>query len=149
MKVILQQDVQGSGKKGELVNVSDGYAKNFLIKKGLAIPATAQAMNEMKARQASAAHKENTEKDAASQTASRINEKTIKIMAKAGAGGKLFGSVTAKEVADELKKQLDVDVDRRKIALESDIKAFGTFTAEVKLYTGITAKVYIMVGEES
>ncbi|MDL2234483.1 50S ribosomal protein L9 [Ruminococcaceae bacterium OttesenSCG-928-L11] len=149
MKVILQQDVQGSGKKGDLVNVSDGYAKNFLIKKGLAVAATPQALNEMKAREASKAHKEQTELDAAQKTASGINEKTLKIMGKAGNGGKLFGSVTAKEVADELKKQMGVDVDRRKITLESEIKAFGTYTAEVKLYQGVVAKVYVMVGEES
>jgi large subunit ribosomal protein L9 len=149
MKVILQQDVQGSGKKGDLVNVSDGYAKNFLIKKGLAIAATPQAMNEMKARQASIDRKPQVETDAAKATAASIGEKTIKIMAKAGVGGKLFGSVTSKEIADELKKQLDVEIDRRKISLEEDIKAFGTYTAEVKLYPGVAAKVYVMVGEES
>jgi large subunit ribosomal protein L9 len=149
MKVILQQDVQGSGKKGELVNVSDGYAKNFLIKKGLAIAATPQAMNEMKARQASLDRKTQVETDAAKATAANIGEKTIKIMAKAGVGGKLFGSVTSKEVADELKKQLGIEIDRRKISLDEDIKAFGTYTAEVKLYPGVVAKVYVMVGEES
>jgi large subunit ribosomal protein L9 len=148
MKVILQQDVQGSGKKGELVNVSDGYAKNFLIKKGLAIAATPQAMGEMKARQASQDRRVQVETDAAKATAANIGEKTIKIMAKAGVGGKLFGSVTSKEIADELKKQLDVEIDRRKISLDEDIKAFGTYTAEVKLYTGVVAKVYVMVGEE-
>jgi large subunit ribosomal protein L9 len=148
MKVILQQDVQGSGKKGELVNVSDGYAKNFLIKKGLAIAATPQAMNEMKARQASLDRKTQVETDAAKATAANIGEKTIKIMAKAGVGGKLFGSVTSKEIADELKKQLQVEIDRRKISLEEDIKDFGTYTADVKLYPGVVAKVYVMVGEE-
>jgi large subunit ribosomal protein L9 len=149
MKVILQQDVQGSGKKGELVNVSDGYAKNFLIKKGLAIAATPQAMNEMKARQASLDRKTQVETDAAKATAANIGEKTIKIMAKAGVGGKLFGSVTSKEIADELKKQLGIEIDRRKISLDEDIKAFGTYTAEVKLYPGVVAKVYVMVGEEN
>lgn len=149
MKVILQQDVQGSGKKGELVNVSDGYARNFLIKKGLAIPATDQAMNEMKAKQASAQHKQDMEMDAAGRLAASINEKTLKITAKGGEGGKLFGSVTSKEIAEALKKQLKVEVDRRKISLESEIKAFGTFTADVKLYAGLSAKVYIVVGEEN
>lgn len=149
MKVILQQDVQGSGKKGDLVNVSDGYAKNFLIKKGLAVAATPQALNDMKTQQAAKDHRLKVETDTAQNLANSINEKTIKIMAKAGVGGKLFGSVTSKEVADELKKQLKVDVDRRKIALDEDIKAFGTYTAEVKLYTGISAKVYVMVGEEA
>lgn len=148
MKVILQQDVQGSGKKGELVNVSDGYAKNFLLKRGLAIEATPQALNEMKAQDASRARKIQMEKDAANETAKAIEGKTLKIAGKAGESGKLFGSVTSKEVAEALKKQLRVDVDKRKIILESDIKAFGTYNAEVKLYQGISAKVYVMVGEE-
>lgn len=149
MKVILQEDVKGTGKKGELVNVSDGYARNFLLKKNLAIAATSQAMSEMKAQQAAKDRRIQVEVDAANKTASEIGEKTLKIMAKAGAGGKLFGSVTSKEIADELKKQLGVEVDRRKIVLEGDIKAFGTYTAEVKLYSGISAKVYIMVGEDA
>ena len=148
MKVILQQDVQGSGKKGELVTVSDGYARNFLLKKGLAVEATAQAMNEMKSRQASQAHKLQQELEAAQKIAGTIGEKTIKITAKAGVGGKLFGSVTAKEVAEELQKQLSVEVDRRKISLENEIKSFGTYTAEIKLYANVSAKVYVVVGEE-
>ena len=148
MKVILQQDVQGSGKKGELVTVSDGYARNFLLKKGLAVEATAQALNEMKSRQASQAHKQQQELEAAQKIAADIGEKTIKINAKAGAGGKLFGSVTAKEVADELQKQLSVEVDRRKITMENEIKSFGTYTADIKLHTNVTAKVYVVVGEE-
>ena len=148
MKVILQQDVQGSGKKGELVNVSDGYAKNFLLKKGLAIPATAQAMGEMKAKEASQQHKIQQEIDAANAIAKEIGDKTVKIVAKAGQGGKLFGSVTAKEVADALKAQLNIDVDKRKVSLENEVKAFGTYTAEVKLYANISAKVFVMVGEE-
>jgi len=111
MKVILQEDVQGSGKKGDLVNVSDGYAKNFLIKKGLAIQATPKAMNDMKQRQAAMDSKVQREIDAAKRTAGEIGDKTLKIMAKAGAGGKLFGSITNKEVAEELKKQLNTEID--------------------------------------
>lgn len=147
MKVILTQDVQGSGKKGELVNVSDGYAKNFLLKRGLAIQATTQAMNELKAKEAARERKVQLEKETAQQTASGIEGKTLKLAGKAGENGKLFGSVTAKEIAEGLKKQLGVDVDKRKISLEADIKAYGTYTAEVKLYQGITAKVYVLVGE--
>lgn len=147
MKVILQQDVQGSGKKGDLVNVSDGYARNFLIKRGLAIPATPQALNEMKARDDAAARKIQLEKDAADATAKSIEGKTLKLTCKAGESGKLFGSVTSKEVAEGLRKQFGVDVDKRKVSLE-DIKAFGTYTAEVKLHQGVTAKVFVMVGEE-
>ncbi len=148
MKVILQADVQGSGKKGDLVNVSDGYAKNFLIKKGLAVPATNQAVNDLKAKQSSAQFKAKQEADAAQAVANEIKEKTVKLTAKAGDSGKLFGSVTAKEVAEALEKQYKVAVDKRKIALESEIKAFGTYSAEVKLHPGITAKIYVMVGEE-
>jgi len=148
MKVILKEDVQGSGNKGDLVNVSDGYAKNFLIKKGLAVVATPQAMNEMKQKQAAKDSKTQRELNAAKKTAGEIGEKTLKMTAKAGTGGRLFGSITNKEVADELKKQLGIEIDRRKISLEEDIKSFGTYTAEAKLYQGVTAKVYIVVGED-
>jgi len=148
MQVILKEDVQGTGKKGELVKVSDGYAKNFLIKKGLAAPATPQALNEMKTKQAAQDYKVQQEKDAANKTAAEIGEKTVKVTAKAGENGKLFGSVTAKEVADALKTQLGVAVEKRKVALEGEIKSFGTYTAEVKLHPGISAKVFVVVGEE-
>lgn len=148
MKVILQQDVQGSGKKGELINVADGYAKNFLIKRGLAVEATAQAMSEFEAREASKARKIKLEQDAANASKQKIEGKTLKMTGKVGDNGRLFGSVTAKEVAEALKNQFGVEVDKRKIALESDIKAFGTYNAEVKLYHGISAKIYVMVGEE-
>jgi len=147
MQVILNQDVQGTGKKGELVKVSDGYAKNFLIKRGLAVAATPQAMNEMKTRQAAKEHRERQERETAEKTASAIGDKTLKVTAKGGEGGKLFGSVTAKEVAEALKAQMDVDVDKRKVSLESEIKSFGTHTAEVKLHQGVTAKVFIAVSE--
>lgn len=147
MKVILQQDVQGSGKKGELVTVSDGYARNFLLKKGLAVEATAQAMTELKAREAAKERKIQLEKDAATATAQKIEGKTLKITAKAGDSGKLFGSVTAKEVADEVKTQFGIAVDKRKVSLDTDIKAFGTYHAEIKLYQGISAKIFVMVCE--
>lgn len=149
MKVILQQDVQGSGKKGELVNVSDGYARNFLLKKGLAIQATPQALGEMKARDAAAARRAKLEKDAAGETAGKIEGKTVKLTAKAGESGKLFGSVTSKEIADGLAKQYGVEVDKRKITLEEDIKSYGTYPAEVKLHQGVAAKIYVMIGEEA
>lgn len=148
MKVILTEDVKGSGKKGELVNVSDGYARNFLLKKGLAIQASSQALAELKARDDARARKLQMEKDAAAETAGKIEGKTLKLTGKAGDSGKLFGSVTSREVADELEKQLGVAVDKRKVSLEADIKAFGTYTAEVRLYQGITAKVFVLVGEE-
>ena len=147
MQVILKADVKGTGKKGELVKVSDGYANNFLLKKGLAMEATPAAMNELRAKEAAQERRIQLEKEAAQEQKGIPQEKTVKITAKAGAGGKLFGSITAKEVAEELAKQYGVEIDKRKITL-SDIKSFGTFEGEVKLYAGISAKIYVMVGEE-
>lgn len=147
MKVILTQDVKGSGKKGELVKVSDGYARNYLLPKGLAIEASAQALGEMKARQAAVEHKAEVEKQAAQELAGKIGGKTVKISAKAGANGKLFGSVTSKEIADEISRQFGAQIDKRKIVLDSDIKAFGSYTVQVKLHPGIAADVYVVVEE--
>lgn len=147
MQVILKEDVQGSGKKGDLVKVSDGYAKNFLLKKGLAVQATPAALAELKAKQAAQQKKDQAERAAATALAKRIEGKTVKISAKAGESGKLFGSITAKEVAGEIETQLEVEVDRRKINLESDIKAYGSYTADVKLYQGISAKIFVLVSQ--
>lgn len=147
MEVILLQDVQGSGKKGDLIKVSDGYARNFLLKKGLARQADAQAMTEFKNKESSNQHRKQLERDEANALVAKIQGKTLKITAKAGQGGRLFGSVTSKEIAEELQKQFDVHVEKRKIVLDTDIKAFGTYSAEVKTIPGISAKVNIMVGE--
>ncbi|MBW7573233.1 50S ribosomal protein L9 [Caproiciproducens faecalis] len=148
MKVVLLEDIKGSGKKGELINVSDGYARNYLFPRKLAKEANAQAMNELKNAAEAKAFKIQSEIDAAKQTAEKINEKSVKLYAKAGQGGKIFGSVTAKEIAEELKKVYKVDIDKRKIVLDADIKAFGTYECEIKLYNGITAKVFAVVGEK-
>lgn len=147
MKVILTQDVKSLGKKGELVNTSDGYARNFLFPRKLAVEANVQAMNELRNREASAKYKHDTEVKNAQETAKKLEGKSINLKAKAGKGGKLFGSVTSKEVAASLKAELGVDVDKRKISM-SDIKAFGTFNAEIKLYNGVTATVKVVVSEE-
>lgn len=146
MKVILKADVKGQGKAGQVVNVSDGYARNFLFPKGLAVEANASSMSELNSKNAAAAHHIEEEKQAARDTAAKIEGKTVIIKAKAGAGGKLFGSVTAKEVAEEVKKQFGVEIDRRKLSM-NDIKSFGDFPAEVKLYNGITAKLTVKVNE--
>jgi large subunit ribosomal protein L9 len=146
MKVILKQDVKGQGKKGELVTVSDGYARNFLFPRGLAIEADSQAMNELRNREESVAYHKKVEKDAALAAAQTLKDKALTIHAKAGSGGRLFGSVTTKEVAEALEKQVGVKVDKRKITM-NDIKAFGTYTAEVKLYTGVTAEIQVVVAE--
>lgn len=148
MKVVLLEDVKGHGKKGELVNVSDGYARNFLFPKKLAKEANAQAMNELKNAESAKAFKIQTETEAAKKSAARLEGKSIQIAAKAGKEGRLFGSVTAKEIAEEIKKQYNVIVDKRKITLEGDIKQFGTFPCEVKLYTGISAKMNVVVTEQ-
>ena len=147
MKVLLLTDVKGSGKKGELVNVSDGYARNFLFPKKLAKEANAQVMNELKNAADAQAYHVKVETENAQKAAELLNGKNVKIFAKAGQGGKLFGSVTAKEVSEEIKKQFGVEVDKRKVEM-GDIKAFGTFPCEVKLYTGVSASLYVVVGEQ-
>lgn len=147
MKVILLQDVKGTGKKGELVNVSDGYARNFLLPKKVAKEATAQAMSELKNAEASKAFQIEEAKKAANASKKLIEGKSLSIKAKAGQGGRLFGSVTAKEISAELKKQFSLNVDKRKISLDTDIKAFGTYNAEIKLYTGIAATLKVVVTE--
>lgn len=147
MKVILLQDVKSLGKKGELVNASDGYARNFLFPKKLAREANAQAMNEYKNAEDSKNYKIATQKAQAEHYKSQIEGKTLVMRAK-GKNDKLFGSITAKDIANEIKQRYNVSVDKRKVVLRSDIKAFGKYEAEVKLYTGISAKVNIEVVEE-
>lgn len=147
MKVILQQDVKSLGKKGELVNTSDGYARNYLFPRNLAIEANSQAMTELKNREDSKKHKIAVETDAAKTAAAQIAGKTIKIKAKAGQGGRLFGSVTSKEIAECIKKEYSIDIDKRKIT-SPDIKAFGSYTVTAKLYQGVTADFTVMVTEE-
>ena len=146
MKVILKQDVKGLGKKGELVSASDGYARNFLFPKGLAAEANAQAMSEFKNKQQAEKYRIDTETAAAKAAAEKISGKTIHITAKSGQNGKLFGSVTSKEIAEKVKEEFGINTDKRKIIVD-DIKQFGTYEFEVKLYQGISAKLYVMVGE--
>ena len=145
MKVVLLQDVNGLGKKGELVNASDGYARNFLFPKNLAKEANAQAMNELKNAEASKQYKIDTAVAAANKAKSELEGSTFVMSAKAGSSGKLFGSITAKEISAEIKKQKGIDVDKRKITLSSDIKTCGIYDVEIKLYTSITAKVQVEV----
>lgn len=146
MKVILKEDVRGQGKKGELVTVSDGYARNFLLPRGLAMEADAQAMNDLRNREEAARHRVAVEKQAAQEAAKVLEGKTLKLSARAGQNGKLFGSVTTKEIAEELKKQYGVEVEKRKIVME-DIKAFGAYAAEIKLSHGVGAHITVVVNE--
>ena len=146
MKVILLADVKGHGKKGELCNVSDGYARNFLFPKKLAVEADNAAMSEFKSREEAKIHHKEEEIANAKATAEKLNGKTITMKAKAGSGGRLFGSVTSKEVAAEIKKTLGIEIDKKKMTL-ADIKNFDEYQAEIKLYTGITAKLTVAVTE--
>ena len=146
MDVILKADVKGLGKKGEKGKVSDGYARNFLFPKGLAVEANAQSLTELRNREQSNQHKIDMEVAAANNSKAKLQGKVVKITAKAGNNGKLFGSVTSKEVAAEITKQYGVKVDKRKITMD-DIKNFGSYKIEVKLYTNIVAEMTVMVGE--
>ena len=146
MKVILKADVKSLGKKGELVNTSDGYARNFLFPKGLAVEANATAMNDFNNKENAKKFHKAEELKAAKAIAEKIEGKTFKLTAKAGANGKLFGSVTAKDVAAKIKNDIGEDIDKRKITM-TDIKSFGTVQAEIKVYQGVSAKIFVQVTE--
>ena len=147
MKVIFIQDVKGSAKKGDLKEVADGYARNMLLKKGLAVEATPENINKLQGQKASAQHKKDVEKQNAEEIKALIDGKKVMISAKAGTGSRLFGSVTSAQIAQEIEKQLGSKIDKKKIVLKSDIKAFGSFSAEIRLYTGISANIDIEVIE--
>lgn len=147
MKVIFLQDVKGSGQKGEVKNVADGYARNMLLPKGLAVEANASNLSMLAGQQSSAQHKIDLEKQAAREAAAKIKDKKVNIKAKAGSNGKLFGSVTAGHISDAIAEQLGVKVDKKKITLSSDIKNFGSYSASVKFYNGISEKIDVEVIE--
>ncbi|MDP4152412.1 MAG: 50S ribosomal protein L9 [Bacillota bacterium] len=145
MKVILQADVKGTGKKGQLVNVSDGYARNFLFPKKLATEANDTNISKLKAQEEAVKFRLETEKKEARELAGKLEGKTVKIAAKGGEQGKLFGSVTSKEISEELSKQFGLVIDKKKIVLNDDIKHFGTVEVEAKIYPEISAKFFVMV----
>ena len=147
MKVILQQDVKGQGKKGQLVDVSDGYARNFLLPKKLAVVATAENLNTMKQQEKAKAAQIAAEKAAAQEIATKLEGILVKIPAKAGNGGKLFGSVTSKEISDALKAQSGMDIAKTKIVLPESIKAFGTYQVKCKLGYEISGVINVVVTE--
>lgn len=149
MKVILLKDVKGSGKAGTILDVADGYARNFLLAKGYAIEATAKNINDLNGKKASAQHKLDVAKADAEAVASKLEGKSVTIKAKAGQGGKLFGSVTAATVCDAVKKAYDVDVDKKKLVLSSDIKAYGDYSAEIKMTQGVSCKITVKVEPEA
>ena len=147
MKVILQQDVRGQGKKGQLVEVSDGYARNFLLPKKLAVPATAENVNTMKQQEKARKAQEAAEKAEAQATAKQLEGLMVKVAAKAGEGGRLFGAVTAKEISDALAEQHGVHIAKAKLVLEEPIKACGGYQIKAKLGYEITGTVNVMVTE--
>ena len=146
MKVVLLQDVKDIGKKDQVVNVSDGYARNFLLPRKLAKEATTAAMNDVKAKESAKAHHKREEVKAANELKAKLDGKEVTIKAKAGKEGKLFGAVTSKDVAAEIKKQLGVDIDKKKLVMD-DIKLFGSYDCAVKIYPEITAKITVKVEE--
>ena len=148
MKVILQQDVKGQGKKGQLIEASDGYARNFLIPRKLAVPATAENLNAMKQQEKAKKAQEAAEKAEAEAVAEKLKTSVVKLTAKACAGGRLFGAVTSKEISDGLKAQYGLDVGKSKIVQEEPIKAFGTYELKCKLGYEVTGAIYVVVAEE-
>lgn len=148
MKVVLLQDVKAQGKKDQIVEVSDGYARNFLFPKKLAVPADAKVINDIKSKQSSAKHREEVERENARALAKRLGEATVKVTAEAGADGRFYGAVTSKDIAEAVKAQLDIEVDKRKILLDAPIKAFGTYKIEIKLYADISGKLNVKVTEK-
>lgn len=147
MKVILIKDVKGSGKKDEIVNVSDGYAKNFLLKNGLAKEANSINLAQNKQQKEANAFHKSVEIEEAKKLAKEIETKTVTLTIKCGENGKIFGSVTSKEIAEELAKQ-DVEIDKRKIILDSPIKNSGIYTIIAKVYPEISAKFKVVIQEE-
>ena len=148
MKVILQQDVKGQGKLGQLVNVSDGYARNFLLPKKLAVPANADNMNKMIMQDKAKKAQMEAEKAEAQATAEKLKELMVKITAKAGAGGRLFGAVTSKEISEALQAQFGLNIAKSKIVQDEPIKSFGTYQLKCKLGYEITGTVNVVVTEE-
>ena len=145
MKVILKQDIKGVGKKDQVVNAADGYARNFLFPKNLAVPADSGNMNNLKAKNESIQYRKGEDLKEAKEIAEKMKKITLKIAVKAGDNGKLFGAVSAKEIAESLKKDHKIDVDKKKILLSESIKVAGTTRVEIKLNEGVMASVLVMV----
>lgn len=145
MKVLLLQDVKGQGKKGDIVNVADGYARNFLFPQKLAAVADAKVINEIKTKKEALEHKAVEEKRLAEELAKKIDQITVKIAATAGPDGKLYGSITAANIAEAIKKDHTIDLDKRKIVLEENIKNYGTYILDVKVYPEISSKINVII----
>ena len=148
MKVILQQDVRGQGKKGQMIDAAEGYARNYLLPRKLAIPATADAINTMNLKEKARRAEEAANRAAAVETADKLRNCTVKITAKGGANGKLFGAITGKEISGALKEQFGMDIDGKKLVLEQPIKSFGGYQVKAKLGFEVSGTVYVLVIEE-
>lgn len=149
MKVILLADVKGKGKKDQVLEVADGYAKNYLIAKKLAVAADAQNLNELKNREASKQYKYDQEKAVAMELAAKLNNTTVVLKRKAGIDSKLYGAVTSKEIVQQLYQDFALEVDKKKLSLDAPIKAFGTYSIKVKLFNNITATLTVQVVEDN
>ena len=145
MKVILKADIKGVGKKDEVINASDGYARNFLFPKNLAVEANAENMSKLKAKQDSNAYKKSQEKEEAQRIAEKLSKILLKVPVKVGENGKIFGGVSAKEISDLLKKEYKIEVDKKKIELKETIKTLGVRTVTIKLYEGVIGNLKIDV----
>ena len=145
MKLILLKDVKAQGKKGDIIEASDGYARNYLIPKGLAVEAKSNALNDLKNKEASKKHKADVEKQQATELAGVLNQKTVTIEIAGGADNRLYGSVTNKEIAEKLESEHKITLDKRKIVLDKPIKTYGTYTLDVKLYPEVSAKLNVVV----
>lgn len=145
MKVILKADIKGVGKKDQVINASDGYARNFLFPKNLAVEANAENMSKLKAKQDSNAYKKSQEKEEAKKIAEKLSKILLKVPVKVGENGKIFGGVSAKEIADLLKKEYKIEVDKKKIELKETIKTLGVRTVTIKLYEGVIGNLKIDV----
>jgi len=145
MKIILLQDIKNVGKKDQIINASDGYAKNFLFPRNLAEEATDKNLAKLKAKQKVEQDKKDKEKEEAKEIAKKLETITVKIKSKAGENGKLFGAITSKDISDELNKQYNISIDKKKIVLNEGIKTLGSITVDVKLYEGVTGKLTIHV----
>lgn len=148
MKVLLLNDVKGQGKKGEIINVSDGYARNFLFPKKLACEVDAAVLNDVKNKEAAKKRREELERQAALDTKAKFESIVVKLYMSAGEGGKFFGSVTSKEIAEALEAQFSIEIDKRKINLSEPLKAFGTHVVDVKLYPEITGKLNVLIASK-
>ena len=148
MKVILKADIKGVGKKDEVINASDGYARNFLFPKNLAVEANAENMSKLKAQKDSNQFKKDTEKEEAKKLADKLTRIMVKVEVKAGENGKIFGGVSAKEIADNLEKQHSIKIDKKKIDLKETIKTPGIHTVDVKLFEGVYGKIKVDVVEK-